>query len=87
MRHDPSKGLSSDQYWDELRRLRWDWHVYGGLVFFLGAFAPVVYDKLFLEELSNVAFLFPMGLVFLHYICRLLDENRLSWRVRAEPEK
>jgi hypothetical protein len=80
---DPANGLSVEQYRAELRRLRTDWYVFGGLVFFIG-FSALMLHEILISDGSGDPGLILFGLLLLHFICRLYDENRLSWRVRRE---
>ena len=86
MSRDPASGLSVEQYRAELRRLRTDWLVFGGVFFFIGFTALMLHIKLISDGSEDplVITLILFGLLLLHYICRLYDENRLLWRVRRE---
>jgi hypothetical protein len=81
---DPVNRLSVEQYRAELRRLRTDWYVFGGLVFFIGSLAPVSFDAFILGKLGNAAIIFGIMVFLLYALCRGYDENRLLWRVQRE---
>ncbi len=82
---DPTNRLSVEQYRAELRRLRTDWYVFGGVFFFIGCVAPILHDILISDGSGDpLLILFGFGLLLLHVFCRLYDENRLLWRVRRE---
>jgi hypothetical protein len=83
MSRDPANGLSVEQYRADLRRLRTDWLVFGGVFLFI-AFTALVLHEILVSDGSGDPGLILVGLVLLSYICRLYDENRLLWRVRRE---
>ena len=83
---DPANRLSVEQYRAELRRLRTDWLVFGGVFFFIGFSALMLHIALISDGSEDplLIIIILFGLSLLHNICRLYDENRLLWRVRRE---